>query len=235
MSEYNTPYRQETSEKKIHIASENAPFRWFFFIFFVIFLLFGGGMMAFSGLALNKALNTRSDVNSFSTVLSNSHLVSGNCWACDAKTGVLTITSDFIDSDLVNTDPLTKQFPDGGIHLVQAYIPGNAGQDVMIDNMDITSLVAGATKSASIVLGNATKYADSSLTGLSPNSVSTMAVGVYNGDSTTVNQRCGDFTTARTYLKYEFNSLTNFSDFYLCLCSTAEYCKTYPASSFTLM
>jgi hypothetical protein len=233
MSEYKTPYQKESTDK-IHIASENVTFRWFFFIFFVLFLLFGGGMMAFSGLALNKALNERSELNALSSTLSDAHLVSGHCWTCDAKTGVLTIISDKVESDLTDTDPRTEQFPTLGISMPDIYIPSQSTQDVTLNNLN-TNIYTGQTEtSASIVLGNSTKYAIG-VTGLPAHSTSTMNIGVYNGDTTTVNSRCDDITSSQIYIMYKYNILTNSSDFFLCMCHTSEYCKTYPSSSFTLM
>ena len=232
MSEYNTPYQKETNEDKVHIASENASFRWFFFILFVAFVLFGGGMMAFSGLALNKALNTRSNLNGLSTTLSNAHIVSGNCWTCDAKTGILTIISDYIESDLTNTDARTEQFPTEGLPLIQADIPGVASQDV---TFGVVNINGNTITSASMVLGNATKYASGSVTGLPSSSVSTMNVGIYNGDTTTVNSRCDDITSSQIYIMYKYNISTNTSDFLLCVCHDAEACMTYPGGSFTIL
>jgi hypothetical protein len=220
--------------KSVHIASENEAFRWWFFILLIGSILVTCGTAPFNFVTLSRTLMERSSVNSLAQLLSTAHIVENDCWICDAKTGILTFISNIIESDLTGTSPTTSQFPDD-VSFNEVEFGGNSPLPMIVNGLDMTVHPSGQTLSAAMILGNASKYTSSGVTGLPSTSTSTMNVGIYNGDATLSNSRCSDFIHSRIYLMYKFNILVNASDFYLCVCVGIESCLKYDAASFTIV
>ncbi len=226
---------QKPGDAGVHIASENAAFRWSFFILLVACVIITCGVAPFDFITLDRTLDVRNRINDLAVPLSEAHIITSDCWTCDAKTGILSFTSDFIESDLTNTDERTMQFPVTGVSFNEAELSGVQQNPATFNGIDISRLPSQQTLSASMILGNATKYASGFVVGLPTSSVSTMNVGIYNGDTTTSNSRCQQFITANIYIMYKYNVLVNASDFFVCVCYAIEACLRYNATTFVVV
>lgn len=215
-------------DSKLHIKSQGRCFATTFYVTFVIFVATTVPIIIFAGLDFNRTLNTQTSISRLADRLSDSYLLVGDCWTCDARLQILTFISDYIENNLINVDDTTPHFPEQGVAINNLQTDGQDGGDIYLAGIDMTTPQTDGTPTTSFVLGNMTRNAASSVIGLPLTHSAVMGIGIFNGDNDPVNTRCTQISNAVIYIRYNFNNIINSTEYRLCLCDNQlEYCLLY--------
>jgi len=227
-------YGPVIDESKLHIKDQGKFFATIFYIMFALFVMSSAGMIVVVSIDFHRTLNNQDKISDLTTILSKSTYLSGNCWSCDTATQDLTFTSNSIENDLTNVDDTTSHFPELGVGLnnfVTSGFPSESSTTLI--GIDLRTPQTDGTPTTSLIFGNMTRTADSSVVGLPLTHASVISIGIYNGDVVPVNTRCTEISNTVIYIRFNFNNIINSTQYQLCLCdSQIEYCLLYSDASF---
>lgn len=209
-------------------------FKSFYYIIFIVFIITSITVFIITGFAIQSKVNSSNYVNSIPSILLNSYLLSGNCWSCNAQTQEFKFISKYVENDLTNTDTSTT-----------GHFPTNRHNKLIIPNLAVFNNLQflapfdlsspDPSQTTTLYFGNMSKIAAPGLSGLPPNSRSTLIINSFNGDTIPENSRCLSFTYSRIYIVYNYNNILNNTNYKLCICPSnrigniflTEFCASF--------